>query len=148
VPRVEKILKDRSELQKKLSQKATGKTADARQLMESIEGVPVIIDLPEVESVKELRPLADQYKNQMGKAVVLLGAVAGNKATVVVSISKDIAEFFDTNTFVAELGARLGGKGGGRADFAQAGGPKVEALTKAHLRQLVEAHIKSLTLTA
>lgn len=148
VARVEKLLKEQKELQKKLTQKTSTPKSSAKELIEEIDNIPVLIDLPKVESTKELRPIADDYKNQMKKGVVLLGAAKDGKATVVVSVSKDIAEHFNTNELVTKIGEQLGGKGGGRPDFAQVGGPRVDVLSKDLLKNLATNHIRNLSLQA
>jgi alanyl-tRNA synthetase len=148
VPRVEKLLKDQKDLQKKLSQRGTTSPSSAKDLVEEIESIPVVVDLPEVESAKELRPIADDYKNQIKKGVILLGAKTNGKATVVISVTKDLADLFDTRSLVNVIGEKLGGKGGGRPDFAQVGGPKLDALSKEMLKEAATNHIRSLVIPA
>ena len=144
--RVEKLLKERAELQKKLSQKSFVSSSDFKNLIKDFGSVAVLIELPKVESSKELRPIADDYKNRMKTGVVLLGTQEEGKATVVVSVSKDLAEKFQTRDLVQKIGEALGGKGGGRPDFAQVGGPKVEALNVELLESLAKKHIEGLKL--
>ncbi|PIR23441.1 MAG: alanine--tRNA ligase [Deltaproteobacteria bacterium CG11_big_fil_rev_8_21_14_0_20_45_16] len=145
--RVEKLLKERAELQKKLGQKSTASSSDFESLVKDYGSVAVLIELPKVENSKDLRPIADDYKNRMKTGVVLLGALEEGKATVVVSVSKDLAERFKTTDLVRKIGEALGGKGGGRSDFAQVGGPKVEALNVELLENLTKKHIEGLKLS-
>jgi len=144
--RVDKLLKDRSELQKKLQQKpAAAGPKNLDSLVEDIEGVRVLIDIVDVESTKELRPIADDYKNRLKEGVVILGHKSDGKATVIVSVSKNLAKDFDTRSMVDRLGKAFDGKGGGRPDFAQVGGQNTEALTRENLSAIVKDHIKTLS---
>jgi len=130
-----------------LGQKSTASSSDFESLVKDYGSVAVLIELPKVENSKDLRPIADDYKNRMKTGVVLLGALEEGKATVVVSVSKDLAERFKTTDLVRKIGEALGGKGGGRSDFAQVGGPKVEALNVELLENLTKKHIEGLKLS-
>jgi alanyl-tRNA synthetase len=80
----------------------------------ALDGVPA----------KELRTAADRLKQDMKSGVVALVAVNDGKAAVVVSVSEDLAGRIDAVDLVRQGVAAVGGKGGGgRADFAQGGGP-------------------------
>ena len=88
----------------------------------------VLADLPS----KDLKPMADELKKQVGTGVVALVSVANGKASLVVGVTGDLTDRFDA-VELARIGSRaLGGKGGGgRADMAQAGGPDVGAADEA-----------------
>lgn len=145
--RVEKLLKERAELQKKLQSKGSS-TKSAKEAVIEISGLPTIIEIVDVDHPKDLRPLADDYKNQIKKGVVILGAAHEGKATVVISVSKEIAEDFQTKNFVDQLARQLEGKGGGRPDFAQVGGSNLNFLTKDNLENLLRDYLSKLKLTA
>ena len=73
---------------------------------------------------KDLRGLADAMQRQMGSGVAAVVSVVDGKAAVVVSVSEDLKGSVDAVALVRAGVAELGGKGGGgRADFAQGGGP-------------------------
>jgi alanyl-tRNA synthetase len=70
-----------------------------------------------------LRNLSDQIRDQMGDGVVcLLSKQPGDKALLLVAVTKTRTEQLQAGPLVAALAPILGGRGGGRADFAQAGG--------------------------
>jgi alanyl-tRNA synthetase len=69
-----------------------------------------------------LRDLADSLKNELGRGVVVLGASAGDKVQFVISVTPDLAGRVHAGKLVKELAPIVGGGGGGRPDFAQAGG--------------------------
>src|SRR6201995_2730666 len=74
--------------------------------------------------VKELKSLADEGKKQLGSGVVaLIGVAEDGKASIVVGVTSDLTKRFSAVDLVRKGGEVLGGKGGGRPDMAQAGGP-------------------------
>ncbi len=86
-----------------------------------IGGVKVLAAVS--ESPKGLRDQADKLRDQIGSGVVVLAAAAGNKATLLVAVTKDLAgKRVHAGNLVRDLAAVVGGRGGGRPDFAQAGG--------------------------
>ena len=148
VGRIEKLLKEKSELQKKVQQGLSASQKDADSLVRDIEGVKTVIEVVKVEDIKELRPLSDRYKQKIKSGLVLLGAAVEGKATVVVSVTDDIAGDFQTKKLVDVISKGLDGKGGGKDTFAQVGGSGVDNLTDARLFEWASAHIKNLRLTA
>ncbi len=75
-----------------------------------------------------LRDLADSLKQKMGSGIVVLGAADGGKVYLVVSVTKDLTSKVQARAVIQELAPIVGGGGGGRPDFAQAGGSKPEGL--------------------
>ena len=79
----------------------------------------VITDLPS----KELRNIVDQGKKEINEGVILAFSIFEGKVGVAVGVTKKLIEKFDAVTLVKQAAEILGGKGGGgRVDFAQAGG--------------------------
>ena len=77
-----------------------------------------------------LRDTADQLRDKHQLDVVVIGGVDGDTARLVVSVSKQ-ASALHAGNIIRELAAHIGGKGGGRPDFAQAGGKNVAGLIQA-----------------
>jgi alanyl-tRNA synthetase len=75
-----------------------------------------------------LRDLADSLKSSLGRGVVILGAAAGDKVQFVISVTSDLAGRVHAGKLVKQLAPIVGGGGGGRPDFAQAGGRQPEKL--------------------
>jgi len=146
--KVEKLLKEKSDLQKKISDRAQAPSKDFKSMIEEIENVSVLFDIAQVEQAKDLRPLVENYRNQIKKGVVIVGAVIEEKATVIVAVTSDLAPDFNTNALIQKIGEVLGGRGGGKPDFAQVGGPNVGAFNLDALKNLAKAHIQGLRLTA
>eukprot|EP00752_Nemacystus_decipiens_P000626 g626.t1 len=81
---------------------------------------------------KELKPLADQLKKDVGSGVVAVVAVNEGKASLVVGVTDDLKERYDAVSLVRVGAEAIGGKGGGgRPDMAQAGGPDGAAADQA-----------------
>jgi alanyl-tRNA synthetase len=75
-----------------------------------------------------LRDLADSLKGSLGRGVVVLGAVSEDKVQFVISVTADLAGRLHAGRLVKQLAPIVGGGGGGRPDFAQAGGKQPEKL--------------------
>jgi alanyl-tRNA synthetase len=96
-----------------------------------VKGVKVHVQKLDGLSMAELRDTADSLKQKLGSGVVVLGAVAGDKAFIVASVTKDLAGRVPAGTLIRELAPVIGGGGGGRPDFAQSGGPGTGELDRA-----------------
>ena len=97
-----------------------------------VNGVRLLGCKVPVGDAKALRELADQLRDKMSPAVVLLGAEAeGRKALLVCSVSKEVSDRYHAGRIVKVAAALVGGKGGGRPDFAQAGGTDPGSLDQA-----------------
>ena len=75
-----------------------------------------------------LRTLADSLRDRAGSGVVVLASSNDGKAALVVSVTRDLAGRVHAGQLVKELAPIIGGKGGGRPDFAQAGGRQPERI--------------------
>ncbi|MEC9340965.1 MAG: alanine--tRNA ligase [Pseudomonadota bacterium] len=85
---------------------------------------------------KALREMADQLKNKLGSAAVLLAAVNDGKVNLVAGVTKDLMDEVPAGELVNQVAQQVGGKGGGRPDMAMAGGKQPEGLDAA-LRSVV-----------
>ena len=84
-----------------------------------------------------LRDTADQLRDRHGADVVVIGSADGDTARLIVSVNKT-AKALHAGNIIRELATHIGGKGGGRPDFAQAGG-KTPAGLPAALAALADA---------
>ena len=83
-----------------------------------------------------LRTLADSLRDSLGSGVVVLASDNNGKAALVVSVTRDLTDRVHAGKLIKALAPIVGGRGGGRPDFAQAGGRQTGRLaelpTEAH----------------
>lgn len=126
------------ERQKKLEQAleafkakaASGQSADLASQATEIAGIKLVKVRLEAGDPKSLRELVDNLKGQLPDAVIVLAAVQEGKAALVVGVQGRAQAKLKAGEVLAHIAAQIGGKGGGRADFAQGGGPDGPALHK------------------
>jgi alanyl-tRNA synthetase len=136
--RLEKLVAREKELEKKLralEQKlvagATIGGADAEKVREA-NGVKIVTRKVEGVEPKSLREMADRLRQKYGSAVVAIGSDLGdNKAALLVAVTPDLATRIKAGDIVKQLAPMIGGTGGGRPDFAQAGGRDASKLDEA-----------------
>ncbi|MFW6051500.1 MAG: alanine--tRNA ligase [Myxococcota bacterium] len=106
-------------------------TAEARE----VDGIRVVGATVELGDPKALREMADQLRDKLQPAVVMLGsATPDGKALLVCSVSKDVTGRYRAGDLVRQAAQVVGGGGGGRPDFAQAGGPQGDRVGEAVAR--------------
>ena len=147
VGRVEKLndsLKEAAtEIAKFKTQAQTAAAAGAAESAIDIKGIKLLAINAAGIDVKGLREYADKLRDKVGSGVVVVGVPDGDKVTLLVALSADVAKAgkLHAGNLIKELAPLVGGKGGGKPDLAQAGGTNPagldEALAKAKV--LVEA---------
>jgi alanyl-tRNA synthetase len=92
-----------------------------------------------------LRSLSDSLRDRIGSGVVVLASEHGGKVSLVVSVTKDLTPRLQAGRLVKELAPLVGGGGGGRADFAEAGGkdPAGIAALVARAPEIVRSHLQN-----
>ena len=111
-------------------QLVSGAAAASDEEIVEVAGVKVQAREVPPAPVNELRDMADALRDKMGSGVVVLAtrdAVEG-KVMLVVTVSKDLTKRLQAGKIIKPLAGMVGGGGGGRPDFAQAGGKKPDAL--------------------
>ena len=96
-----------------------------------VKGIKVASYRAEEVDPKGLREMGDGIKDRIGSGIVLLGGEKGGSATLVLMVTKDLADRFRADELIKEVAEIVGGKGGGSPTLAQAGGPRVEKLKDA-----------------
>jgi alanyl-tRNA synthetase len=111
---------------------AAGPGVDLAAGAVDVGGVKVIATRVEGADVAALRHVVDQLKNQLKSAVVVLATVENPaKVSLIVGVTADQSARIPAGELVATLARTVGGRGGGRPDFAQAGGNNPAALETA-----------------
>ena len=123
-----KLEKDLAALKTKL---ATAGGGDVLSQAVDIEGIKVLTLNLEGADAKSLRETADQFKNKLGSAVVLLAAIDGDKVALIAGVTQDVTGKVKAGDLMGFVAGQLGGKGGGRPDMAQGGGTNVAGLDAA-----------------
>jgi alanyl-tRNA synthetase len=97
-----------------------------------INGIKVLSARVNATDMNQLRNLTDELKTKLRSAIIVLGAVNGDKVNIVASVSKELIEKgYHAGNLVKEVAMRCGGGGGGRPDMAQAGGKDPQKLDEA-----------------
>ena len=120
--------KELERLQAKLAAQAGG---DLASRAVEIGAIKVLAAKLEGGDAKALRTTMDQLKNRLGSAVIVLATEKNGKVTLVAGVTKDLTDRFKAGELVNFVARQVGGKGGGRPDFAQAGGNEPEQLDPA-----------------
>ena len=121
------------ENQQLMARLADAPTGDAGVEATQVDGISVMANrLDDDVDPKVLRDAVDRMKNKLGSSVVVLGsATADGKVRLAVGVSKDVMDRIKAGELVNAVAQQVGGKGGGRPDFAQAGGTNPAALNDA-----------------
>ncbi len=126
------LLEEAEKENKALRQKlALLKTQESEERIRKIKGINVLAQRFEGVSVEELRSLADSLKHRIGSGVVVLGTSSDGRVFLVVGVTKDLTHRLKADELIRDIAPLIGGGGGGRPDFAQAGGIKPEQLDMA-----------------
>jgi alanyl-tRNA synthetase len=96
-----------------------------------VEGINLLARRVDDVSGGDLRNLADTFRSRIKSGVVVLGGVTEGKVTLLIAVTKDLIDRIPANALIARLAPIVGGKGGGKADLAQAGGKDGDKLNQA-----------------
>ena len=133
--RLEKLLSRQHELEKQLdqlqSQLAGSQSDDLASQVRPIHGVNVLASQVEGVDQRALREMADTLRDKHHPAVVVLGATNGAKVSLLAAVSKDLVPQYHAGKIIKEIAPLVDGGGGGRPDFAQAGGKDPKRLDEA-----------------
>jgi alanyl-tRNA synthetase len=127
--RVRQLEKEVRSLKDKL---ASGQGVDLATTAVDIQGVKVVATKIDGADAGALRNAVDQLKGKLKTAVIVLASVEGSdKVVLVAGVTADVTSRIKAGELVGTIAAQVGGRGGGRPDFAQAGGSNPAALDAA-----------------
>jgi alanyl-tRNA synthetase len=133
--RVEKLLALQRELEKQVvqlqSKLAGAQSGDIESRAQKVNGVTVVASRIEGVDDKALRDAADRLRDKFQPAVIVLGAVQGDRVVLLAAVSKDATKQHHAGNILRQIAPLVGGGGGGRPDFAQAGGKDATRLDEA-----------------
>ena len=129
----EEMKKLRRELDAVRMKAASSSLADAGSSAVEVKGVRVLAQRVDGLEKAQMRELVDSLRGKLGSGVVVLGAAdsAAGKVSLIVGVTKDLTARVQAGKVVGLLAAKVGGKGGGRPDLAEAGGSDVGSLDAA-----------------
>jgi alanyl-tRNA synthetase len=125
---VERSRRLEKEVQQLKSKLASGQGGDLSAQAKDVGGIKVLAAQIDGADAKSLREAVDRLKAKLGSAVVVLASVQDGKVTLVAGVSADLVDRVKAGDIVGAVAHEVGGRGGGRADFAQAGGTQPERL--------------------
>jgi alanyl-tRNA synthetase len=128
VERTRSLERELAALRQKL---ASGGSRDILKEAQVVNGIKVVAARIDGADAKALRDTADQLKDKLGSGVVVLGAVEGDKVVLVAGVTKDLIGRLKAGDLIRPVAELCGGRGGGRPDFAQAGGTKPDQIDAA-----------------
>jgi alanyl-tRNA synthetase len=134
VSKVEKILEGQRALEREIEalrkRLATAGTQGGPEVTE-VKGVKVVAFRADGVDHKGLREMGDGIKDKIGSGIVLVGGEHEGKITLVLMVTKDLAEQFRANELIKGIAELIGGKGGGNPTLARTGSSKIEKLDDA-----------------
>lgn len=133
--RIFQIIEENKKLSKEVEkwkrQAIIGEGKDLLKNVKSIDGIKYITLELENEDINQVRIMVDHLKDKIKSGIIVIGIKYEDKATFCVGVTKDLTNQFSSSDIVNQLAQIIGGKGGGRRDFAQAGGKDIEKFSEA-----------------
>ena len=133
--KIEKLLSAQKDLEKEVSR------LTAKLTLGDIDGIingakmvgnaRVVVSRVVLDSPKTLREMGDKIRDKLGSGIVVLGGEYQGKAALLAMVTKDMTGTYKAGDIIKKVSALVGGKGGGRPDMAQAGGPYPDKLDEA-----------------
>jgi len=143
--KVRRLLEHQKELEKEIEKlRGQFEQDQVRELLaqqRAVNGAKVLISRVDNLDAKQLRDIADRLKEKLGSGVIVLASAGAANVNLVATVSKDLIKRYHAGNIIKELAAMLGGGGGGRPDFAQAGGKDPGKITDALRRAEELVHL-------
>jgi alanyl-tRNA synthetase len=122
-------------LQRELDQarmkSASSTVASVTDKIREIHGIKVLAHRVDNLERAQMRTLVDQLRDKVGSGVVVLGSANDGSVSLIVGVTKDLTQKIQAGKVIGPVAQKVGGKGGGRPDLAEAGGKNPEALDAA-----------------
>jgi alanyl-tRNA synthetase len=119
------------ELDQARMKSASSSTANIGEKIKEVQGVKVLAHRVDNLERSQLRTLVDQLRDKIGSGVVVLGSATNGNVSLIVGVTKDLTARIQAGKVIAPVAQKVGGKGGGRPDLAEAGGKDSAALDAA-----------------
>ena len=119
------------ELDQTRMKSASSATANIGEKVREVKGVKVLAHRVDNLERAQLRTLVDQLREKIGSGVVVLGSASNGTVSLIVGVTRDLTSRVQAGKVVGAVAQKVGGKGGGRPDLAEAGGKDASALDAA-----------------
>jgi alanyl-tRNA synthetase len=119
------------ELDQARMKSASSTVASVTDQIKEIRGVKVLAHRVDNLERAQMRTLVDQLRDKLGSGVVVLGSAANGSVGLIVGVTKDLTGRIQAGKVIGPVAQKVGGKGGGRPDLAEAGGKDPGALDAA-----------------
>ncbi len=119
------------ELDQARMKSASSSTANISETVREVRGVKVLAHRVDNLERAQMRTLVDQLRDKLGSAVVVLGSASNGNVSLIVGVTKDLTSRIQAGKVIGPVAQKVGGKGGGRPDLAEAGGKDAAALDSA-----------------
>jgi alanyl-tRNA synthetase len=119
------------ELDQARMKQASSSTANIGDKIKDVSGVKVLAHRVDNLERAQMRTVVDQLRDKVGSGVVVLGSATNGNVSLIVGVTKDLTSRIQAGKVIAPIAQKVGGKGGGRPDLAEAGGKDTSALDAA-----------------
>jgi alanyl-tRNA synthetase len=133
--KVERLLQRQKELEREIQsfqdKASRQEILDLLHFIREVKGIKLLSAKVDGKDPKRLREFVDQLKEKIGSGIILLGSQSQDKVSLILGVTGDLTPRFNANDLIKKIALHIGGTGGGRPDFAQAGGTDSKKLDKA-----------------
>jgi alanyl-tRNA synthetase len=119
------------ELDQARMKSASSSTANISDKVRDVKGIKVLAHRVDNLERPQMRILVDQLREKIGSGVVVLGSASNGKVSLIVGVTNDLTSRVEAGKVIGPVAQKVGGKGGGRPDLAEAGGKDSTALESA-----------------
>ena len=125
---IKRLARELDQARMKSASSSVGSVADK---IKDVRGVKVLAHRVDNLERAQMRTLVDQMRDKLGSGVVVLGSTTNGNVSLIVGVTKDLTGRIQAGKVIGPVAQRVGGKGGGRPDLAEAGGKDPAALDAA-----------------
>src|SRR5580658_5213375 len=119
------------ELDQARMKSASSSTTNISEKVKEVRGIKVLTHRVDNLERAQMRTLVDQLRDKLGSAVIVLGSASNGNVSLIVGVTKDLTSRIQAGKVIGPVAQKVGGKGGGRPDLAEAGGKDAGALDAA-----------------
>jgi alanyl-tRNA synthetase len=127
---IKRLTRELDQVRMKSASSSIG-AANIGEQVKEVKGVKVLAHRVDNLERAQLRTLVDQLRDKIGSGVVILGSASNGNVALIVGVTKDLTGRVQAGKVIGPVAQKVGGKGGGRPDLAEAGGKDASALDAA-----------------